>query len=137
MALPLNGSDDLFAREWRALEGGTEASKHLQLGLDLLRRAGIGFGVPTPWKPGQGRSDLGQSLLSYNNQRVQEQIDCRLASLKQFLLDLSRSDLVGQGGAGGRGELMEKLLPLSQSGLERLGAAVAADGARAGLPAAG
>jgi very-short-patch-repair endonuclease len=59
-------------------------------------------------------------LLSYNNQRVHEQIDRRLASLKQFLLDLSRSDLVEQGGAGGRGELMEKLLPLSQSGLERL-----------------
>jgi hypothetical protein len=59
-------------------------------------------------------------LLSYNNQRVHEQIDRRLASLKQFLLDLSRSDLVWQGGAGGRRELMEKLLPLSQSGLERL-----------------
>ena len=59
-------------------------------------------------------------LLSYNNQRDHEQIDRRLASLKQFLLDLSRSDVVAQGGDGGRGELMEKLLPLSQSGLERL-----------------
>jgi hypothetical protein len=59
-------------------------------------------------------------LLSYNNQRDHEQIDRRLASLKQFLLDLSRGDVVAQGGAGGRGELMEKLLPLSQSGLERL-----------------
>lgn len=37
-----------------------------------------------------------------------------------MLLDLSRSDVVAQGGDGGRGELMEKLLPLSQSGLERL-----------------
>lgn len=59
-------------------------------------------------------------LLSYNNQRDHEQIDRRLASLKQLLLDLSRSDVVAQGGDGGRGELMEKLLPLSQSGLERL-----------------
>ncbi|MFO0004994.1 MAG: hypothetical protein ACK559_28085, partial [bacterium] len=70
MALPLNGSNDFFAREWRALEGGTEASKHLQLGLDLLRRAGIGFGVPTPWKPSQGRADLGQSLFRHGNSRL-------------------------------------------------------------------
>lgn len=59
-------------------------------------------------------------LLSYNNQRDHEQIDRRLASLKQFLLDLSRSNVVAQGGHGGRGELMEKLLPLNQIGLERL-----------------
>ncbi len=59
-------------------------------------------------------------LLSYNNQRDHELIDRRLGSLKQFLLDLARADVVPQGGHGGRSELMERLLPLSQSGLERL-----------------
>ena len=42
-------------------------------------------------------------LLSYNNQRDHKQIDRRLGSLKQFLLDLSRSDVVAQGGGSGRG----------------------------------
>ena len=59
-------------------------------------------------------------LLSYNNQRDHELIDRRLPSLKQFLLDLARADVVAQGGHGGRSELIDTLLPLSQSGLERL-----------------
>jgi hypothetical protein len=59
-------------------------------------------------------------LLSYNNQRDHEQIDRRLPSLKQFLLDLARADVVGQGGSSGRSERLDQLLELCQSGLERL-----------------
>jgi hypothetical protein len=59
-------------------------------------------------------------LLSYNNQRDHEQIDRRLPSLKQFLLDLARADVVAQGGTSGRSERLDQLLELCQSGLERL-----------------
>ena len=59
-------------------------------------------------------------LLSYNNQREHEQIDRRLAELKQFLLDLAGGAVVGQGGSDSRGERLERLLEQAQSGLERL-----------------
>jgi very-short-patch-repair endonuclease len=59
-------------------------------------------------------------LLSYNNQRDHELIDRRLPSLKQFLLDLARADLVAQGGTTGRSERLDQLLEVCQSGLERL-----------------
>jgi very-short-patch-repair endonuclease len=59
-------------------------------------------------------------LLSYNNQRDHEQIDRRLPSLKQFLLDLARAVVVAQGGTSGRSERLDQLLELCQSGLERL-----------------
>ena len=59
-------------------------------------------------------------LLSYNNQRDHELIDRRLPSLKQFLLDLARADVVAQGGTTGRSERLDQLLELCQSGLERL-----------------
>ena len=59
-------------------------------------------------------------LLSYNNQREHERIDRRLPELKQFLLDLARGELVGQGGSDSRGERLERLRGFCQSGLERL-----------------
>jgi hypothetical protein len=59
-------------------------------------------------------------LLSYNNQREHELIDRRLPELKQFLLDLLRGEVVGQGGTDSRGERLERLLGLAGSGLERL-----------------
>jgi hypothetical protein len=59
-------------------------------------------------------------LLSYNNQREHELIDRRLPELKQFLLDLLRGEVVGQGGTDSRGERLERLIGLAGSGLERL-----------------
>jgi superfamily II DNA/RNA helicase len=59
-------------------------------------------------------------LLGYHNQRDHDLIDRRTPELKQFLLDLSRSELVGQGGRGGRSETLDRLLAQAGSGLERL-----------------
>ncbi|MFN7899492.1 MAG: DEAD/DEAH box helicase [Synechococcaceae cyanobacterium] len=59
-------------------------------------------------------------LLGYHNQREHDRIDRRLPALKQFLLDLARGELVGQGGSDSRSERLERLRVLCQSGLERL-----------------
>jgi very-short-patch-repair endonuclease len=59
-------------------------------------------------------------LLGYHNQREHDRIDRRIPELKQFLLDLARGELVGQGGSGSRSERLERLRDLCQSGLERL-----------------
>jgi hypothetical protein len=59
-------------------------------------------------------------MLGYHNQREHDRIDRRLPELKQFLLDLARGELVGQGGSDSRAERLERLLAFCQSGLERL-----------------
>ena len=59
-------------------------------------------------------------LLGYHNQREHGQIDRRLSELKQFLLDVAHGELVGQGGQVGRSELLDRLMALAGSGLERL-----------------
>jgi very-short-patch-repair endonuclease len=59
-------------------------------------------------------------LLGYHNQRDHDLIDRRSPELKQFLLDLSRSELVGQGGRGGRSVAIDRLLAQAGSALERL-----------------
>ena len=59
-------------------------------------------------------------LLGYHNQREHDRIDRRIPELKQFLLDLARGELVGQGGSDSRSERLERLRELCQSGLERL-----------------
>jgi hypothetical protein len=59
-------------------------------------------------------------LLGYHNQREHDRIDRRIPELKQFLLDLARGELVGQGGADSRSERLERLRGFCQSGLERL-----------------
>ncbi len=59
-------------------------------------------------------------LLGYHNQREHDRIDRRLPELKQFLLDLARGELVGQGGTDSRSERLERLRGFCQSGLERL-----------------
>jgi hypothetical protein len=59
-------------------------------------------------------------LLGYHNQRDHDLIDRRLPELKQFLLDLSHSNVVSQGGLSSRGESLERLKSLAGSGLERL-----------------
>jgi very-short-patch-repair endonuclease len=59
-------------------------------------------------------------LLGYHNQREHDRIDRRIPALKQFLLDLARGELVGQGGSDSRSERLERLRGLCQSGLERL-----------------
>ena len=59
-------------------------------------------------------------LLGYHNQREHDRIDRRIPALKQFLLDLARGELVGQGGTDSRSERLERLRGLCQSGLERL-----------------
>lgn len=59
-------------------------------------------------------------LLGYHNQREHDRIDRRIPELKQFLLDLARGELVGQGGSDSRSERLERLRGFCQSGLERL-----------------
>jgi hypothetical protein len=59
-------------------------------------------------------------LLGYHNQREHDRIDRRIPELKQFLLDLARGVLVGQGGTDSRSERLERLRGFCQSGLERL-----------------
>jgi very-short-patch-repair endonuclease len=59
-------------------------------------------------------------LLGYHNQREHDRIDRRIPELKQFLLDLARGELVGQGGTDSRSERLERLRGFCQSGLERL-----------------
>jgi very-short-patch-repair endonuclease len=59
-------------------------------------------------------------LLGYHNQREHDRIDRRIPELKQFLLDLARGELVGQGGSDSRSERLERLRSFCQSGLERL-----------------
>ena len=59
-------------------------------------------------------------LLGYHNQREHDRIDRRIPELKQFLLDLARGELVGQGGTDSRSERLERLRGICQSGLERL-----------------
>jgi hypothetical protein len=59
-------------------------------------------------------------LLGYHNQRDHDAIDRRLPELKQWLLDLARSELVGQGGLDGRSAILERLDALAASALERL-----------------
>ena len=59
-------------------------------------------------------------LLGYHNQRDHDLIDRQLPELKQLLLDLARSELVGQGGVYGRSAILERLKGLAGSGLERL-----------------
>jgi hypothetical protein len=59
-------------------------------------------------------------LLGYHNQREHDRIDRRIPELKQFLLDLARGELVGQGGSDSRSEGLERLRGFCQSGLERL-----------------
>ena len=58
-------------------------------------------------------------LLGYYNQRDHSLIDRRLLDLKQFLIHLSKSELIIQGGNNSRSDRFEKLLNLSGSGLER------------------
>ena len=59
-------------------------------------------------------------LLGYHNQRDHDLIDRQLPELKQWLLDLARCELVGQGGLDGRSALLERLTGLAGSGLEKL-----------------
>jgi hypothetical protein len=59
-------------------------------------------------------------LLGYHNQREHDRIDRRIPELKQFLLDLARGELVGQGGSDSRSERLERLRGFCQSGLERI-----------------
>jgi len=59
-------------------------------------------------------------LLGYHNQREHDRIDRRIPELKQFLLDLARGELVGQGGTDSRSERLGRLRGFCQSGLERL-----------------
>ena len=59
-------------------------------------------------------------LLGYHNQRDHDLIDRQLPELKQWLLDLARCELVGQGGVDGRSAILERLKGLAGSGLERL-----------------
>jgi very-short-patch-repair endonuclease len=59
-------------------------------------------------------------LLGYHNQREHDRIDRQLPELKQFLLDLARGELAGQGGMGSRSESLDQLMALAGSGLERL-----------------
>jgi very-short-patch-repair endonuclease len=59
-------------------------------------------------------------LLGYHNQREHDRIDRRTPELKQFLLDLARGELVGQGGTDSRSERLERLRGFCQSGLESL-----------------
>jgi hypothetical protein len=59
-------------------------------------------------------------LLGYHNQRDHDLIDRQLPELKQWLLDLARCELVGQGGVDGRSTILERLKDLAGSGLEKL-----------------
>ena len=59
-------------------------------------------------------------LLGYHNQRDHDVIDRKLPELKQWLLDLARAELIGQGGVDGRSEILDRLQALAGSSLERL-----------------
>ena len=59
-------------------------------------------------------------LLGYHNQRDHDLIDRQLPVLKQWLLDLARAELVGQGGIDGRSAILERLQAMAGSSLERL-----------------